>query len=523
MAINQIPGAPLGAQRLTPQVMAENIAPAIAQAMGPQDSVGLQSKREPSKGIGANTRLADLKPEQLKSLGGGASLESIAQAQPGTTVGELAPLLKNPPALESIAGLMQHRNDLKVGDFVSQDDKGRTRIDPSYKDPETMEMLKERNDITPSELSTMRQNFTKTLKNPELGKAAAKKSFDLMKKRPDLKPEDMGKMMDNFRQAAGGDEKGKQGAGDEAGAHAALDMFDSASKLMEKRSDLKPERVGEMAQSIGGMSSPEDKNGPRNVAEGFESASKSLEKNVLRGPEEMSRMASTVNDHFKGGDEKSAGHRMNAFKQSSEMMGDNTQMDHNSINTMLTQATERDPKIKNGEGPDRNKRLAGVMNDVATGVKQGTVPPTDLSAHFRNQDAEKAKFQPEKPKDDKKDKVEEQKDNKQPKTEGEDKKSAGDVGKAKGDSPNPTGDKAEAKSEAKAESKPEEEGPKPSLAPGEAPSVDKEAAAKAGPGEAAGVSTTGAPTSASPKVSQETTWKSPGVGVANPQAAPKRG
>jgi hypothetical protein len=519
MAINGISGSP---QHVPPKVVAENVAPSIAQAVGPQDILGIKTKRKPSSGVSANARLSDLKPDQLSSLGGGSALETIAQSQPGTTVGEVGPLLRNRSALDSIANLMQDRRDLKVGDFVSRDQKGRVRIDPSYKDGKTMEMLKERPDITPSQISSMRQNFTKTLKNPGLGKQATEKSFELLKKRPDLKPEDMGKLMGTLRKAAGGDDKNKAGggAGDQAGAMAALDMFDSASKLMGKRTDLKPERVAEMAQSVGKMGSPKDRNGPQNVAEAFDSASKSLEKNALRKPEEMSKMAGTMNEHFKGGDEKTAGHRMNAFKKSSEMMGDNAQVDADSVGKMLTQANERDPKIKGSEGAKKAKRLGKVMDDVATGVKSGTVSAGDLSSHFRNQDAEKARFQKTDPKKEKaKEKAKKAEEGKGPQ-EGQKADKAGEAkgpqegqkadkaGEAKGPQDGQKADKAGEAKEAgkgpKEASEPEGEkkvlasfqeeemnAPAPGGPAGAAPKVDAETVAQLGPGQAAGTASAG--------------------------------
>lgn len=511
MAISGISGSPH--PNLPNKVVAEALAPAIAQSVGPQDILGISTKRQPSKGISPSARLSDLKPDQLSALGGGSSLESIAQAQPSTTVGEVGPLLRNGAALENIAGLMQNRRDLKVGDFVTRDPKGRVQIDPSYKDDKTLEMLKERPDITPSELTAMRQNFTKTLKNPGLGKQATEKSFDLLKKRPDLKPEDMGKLMGGLRKAAGGDQKSKAGggAGDDAGAMAALDMFDSASKLMGQRTDLKPERVAEMAKSVGDLSSPKDRNGPQNVAEAFDSASKSLEKNVLRKPEEMSKMAQTMNDHFAGGDEKTAGHRMNAFKKSSEMMGENTQVDASSVNKMLTQATQRDPKIKGAEGEKKAKRLGKVMDDVATGVKSGTVSAGDLSSHFRNQDAERARFQKTDPKQEKK-KQEQANDGKDKPKTGEAKtpqegKKPEQSGKPEQGAKHEQGPKAENGGTAQKGDKPSGEaggekkvlasfqeeamGAPPPSAPGAAPKVDATQIGNLGPGQAAGTKSAG--------------------------------
>ena len=269
-----------------------------------------------------------------------------------------------------------------------------------------------------------------------------------------------------------------------------------------------------MAKSIGEMSSDKDRNGPQNVAEAFDSASKSLGKNVLRKPEEMSKMAETMNEHFAGGDEKTAGHRMNAFKKSSEMMGDNSQVDASSVDKMLKQATQRDPKLKNGEGEQKAKRLGKVMDDVATGVKSGTVPAGDLSQHFRNQDAEKARFQVPDPKKEEQKKAKEQGKEETGKSKGPEGKE--DAGKAKGpegpDKSKLAGDPAKpgdagkpAGTEKSGESKGAEQGEKkvlsslqeaemaakPSGEAGASPNVDAKAAAALGPGQAAGTESAG--------------------------------
>lgn len=424
MAINPLSGS--AQPRAQARAVAETVMPNMAQSLLPQDTLGIRSKSKPGNGLSASTRLSDLKPEQKASLGGGSALDSIAEAQPDTTIGEVGPLLRNRGAMESIAGLMQERRDLKVGDFISTDKKGRTQIDPSYKDPKTLEMLKERPDITPSELTAMRQNMTKTMKNPQMGKMASEKAFELLKKRSDLKPGDMSNMMNSFRNSVGGNKQKGQGGDDQSQAIAALDMFDNASKMMGKRTDIGPDQMGELAQSVSNLSSPKDKNGPQSISEGFEAASKSLEKNALSKPSDIAKTAATVGEHFKGGDEKTAGHRMNAFKKSADMMGENSSVDSSSINKMLTQASQRDPKIKDGEGPGRAKRLAKVMDDVSTGVKSGTVNANDLSSHFRNQDAERARFS----KDPDNKEAKEKKEGKKPGTEEQNKK-AGDAEQTK--------------------------------------------------------------------------------------------
>ncbi len=276
--------------------------------------------------------------------------------------------------------------------------------------------------------------------------------------------------------------------------------------------------MGQLADTVGGLASPEDKNGPQSIAEGFDSASKSLEKNLLRSPEDMAKTASTIGEHFRGGDEKTGGHRMEAFKKSSDMMGESQSVDHSSINQMLTQASQRDPKIQNGEGPDRAKRLGKVMEDVSTGVKQGTVSANDLSSHFRNQDAERARFQPQpdkkiEKKQDEQGRTEENKANEQGRT-GESK--PGDQGRStdtKVSASEQSGTEKTAPREALTASQKEEQesAGSPSL-PGQGPATTEgtKEAAKLGPGEAAGTKEAGV---------QPGTNKTPGVPSATPDTS----
>lgn len=386
MAVNGLQSRPQQVLRQLPPQM--RMPAAQGQFPFPADRVQVNSKFGPRSGVNASKALSELKPEELQALGGGAALETIARVQPRLTVGEAQPLLKNKPALDSIANLMESRDDLKVSDFVSRDKKGRIRIDPSTKDPEAMEFLKERPDIRPSQLSAMRANFTKKFKNPSMGKAASKKAIQLMKKRTDMMPDDATQLMDQIAKAAGVGQKGAKGADQGAAPQAALDMFDSASKVLAKRSDLKPDQVGQLATSVGKLGSPKDKQRAERVAEGFDAATKSLEANPMRRPDEMSKMAETIGENFAGGDEKTAGFRMNAFKQSSQMMGENPQMDAKSVGNYLKQAKERDPKIKNAPPAKRAQLLAKSMDNLSAGVKSGKVSANNLSQHFDNKKAD---------------------------------------------------------------------------------------------------------------------------------------
>ena len=381
------PQVAVQAKRHETRAQTDNQAQYVGQNFLPNDSSQVKSRGVPSSRLSASRLLSDLEPEERAGLGGGQALETMAQAQPTLTVGEVMPLLGNPTALNAIADLMRDREDVKVSDFMSVDKQGRVRLDPSYKDPETLEFLKERPDISPSQLTAMKQNFTKKFKNPWLGRIASKKAMELMKKRTDMMPEDATALMTKIARAAGVGKKGAPGSDPAAAPAAALDMFESASKVLQKRDDLKPEQVGELATSVGALGSPKDKQRAGRVAEGFEAATKSLEKNPMRRPDELQEMAQVIGENFKGNDEKTAAFRMNAFKMSADMMGENGAMDAKSVGNFLREARQRDPKIRNAPPAKRAQLLAGAVDNLVSGVKSGKVSANNLNQHFTNKKA----------------------------------------------------------------------------------------------------------------------------------------
>ena len=324
--------------------------------------------------------LTDLSSDELGQLGARSSLENLMNLQGDLTLGEVAPLLRNPIALDAIIDLMEQRPDLKLSHFLSQDINGNVSIDPSYKSGETMEFLKDRPDITPQEVSNMRDAFSRLFRNPMMGKWATVMSFDLMKQRSDLKPQDMTRMMESFGGAAGMGEQGESSNMPGSGsAGAALDMFQSASRLLVKRHDMQPERLENLARSVGALASPEDPSRGQRVAEGFDATIMALESNPLREPEEFSRLADVIGTHFQGKDPNSAAVRMNAFAQSAQMMGENPEINPDSIDSLLTAAKRRDPKN------NQPRALGNALSGVFDGVNRGLLASTNLTSPFSPQ------------------------------------------------------------------------------------------------------------------------------------------
>ncbi len=334
MAIQPVQGG--GGQAVPPQGPVFKAPPARVSVPPnlqglPLDTLGLKTQPPQVPRLSPDRRLSDLKPDELSSLGGGNALESLARTQSNLTLGEAMPLIHNKPALESISGLLERRSDLRVSDFVSRDARGKVSIDPSYKNSSTMEFLQDRQDLMPSEVSAMKANMVKGLKNPRLAGMASDKALNLLKERRDLSPEEAGELLTDLSKAAGVG----QGASAAQAGPAAVSMFDNATQLLTRRTDLHPDRVGDLAKSVGDLGPKGDKERGPMVAEGFKAATQTLENNALRQPEELSRMASTVGDHFKGPDAKSASKRMNAFVENAKKYEENVHLDSRDVDKQL--------------------------------------------------------------------------------------------------------------------------------------------------------------------------------------------
>lgn len=374
MAIQHIQGGgPVQAPRL------QGGAPAAAPQGGPQNPqqlnalltsnqihnglagvAGAPTAAQNNSGIGSNRLLSELKPEELQSLGGGSALESLAHSQPSLTVGEAMPLLRRPEALDSISKLLESRTDLKVSDFVSRTRDGKVSIDPSAFDPRSQELLTNRTDLQPSELSAMRSNFTKMLRNPGLAKQATDTAMDLLTERRDIRPADAVDLMNKMTNAVGG----TKGQGGEQAGPAAVDMFKNGAELLKKRHDIRPDEVGKLAESVGKLGGEKDPGRAGQVATGFAEATKVLSGRPDMKVGEMSQLAETIKTRFPGDDAASSADRMAAFTKGANMMGSNPKLDAKGMDAMLQKAAEGPPPLKGG-------KLLNALNTMESGLNSG--------------------------------------------------------------------------------------------------------------------------------------------------------
>ncbi len=246
---------------------------------------GLTSLKE----LNPKRRLSSLHPTELNSIDGGQSLAALAAKEGNMTVLEARPLLHNRRALESISKLMNRRANIRFSDFVKRTAWGSIMIDPAYKDEDAMNFLAERHDVSPGEVTTLRNNVTRFFRSPRRGKIATRKVFDLLRKRPDIRPHEAVKVMGGIIgvlcqcQAA----KGGKGNGD----HTVLGLFDSVTDLLTKRGNLHPDRVGDLIKTVNNLVPKDAKNRDDKVANGTRAALKVLKDNPERQPGELVQMA----------------------------------------------------------------------------------------------------------------------------------------------------------------------------------------------------------------------------------------
>lgn len=362
-----------------------NIDPALANnqlGAGWQNvATGANDQAPP---VGAGKLLSELTDEELGKLGGDInSLKTLANADPNLTVGEAMPLIRRPDVLDSVADIVGTRSDLKVSDFVTRDKDGKIRIDPSVYDENARGLLKDRNDIKPSELSAMRANFARQLRNPIAAKQASESAMELMRERRDIRPEDASEMMGKMINAVGG----TQGEGNQ-GAFAAVDMFKNAGELLKQRHDLDTGDMGRLAESMGKLGGKKDPNAAMNVATGFGAATQALAGRPDMPVDEMISLADTMKTRFPGDDAASGADRLQAFTQGAQMVAENPGLNAAGVDSMLARAAEGPP-------PKQGAKLLNAFNTMNQKLNAGeaTIPaltdrnvPLDANAPKRDGD-----------------------------------------------------------------------------------------------------------------------------------------
>lgn len=306
----------------------------------------------------ADKAVSDMTDAELHQLFGDQAdrIKQIGQRQPGLTGTQVLPLARDAAELETVQGMLESRPDLNWSDLVKVGADGKTRVDPSVTDGTSRELLLNRQDVKPIELTQMAASFHAELRDPGLAEAARKKALNLLRERPDVKPQELTGLMQTLVRGQNGN------AGQSAAA--ALDMFDSSARLLTARRDLGVQDANKLASGVLGMA------GKKDDKSGFRSSmamSEAVDTLIVRqdmNAEGIVQLTHTMNQKFPGQDEGSAGDRHSAFSKGLSLMRQVPGMDAGTIGTMMQKASDGPP-------PRKGVRLLQAFDTMSHGVLAG--------------------------------------------------------------------------------------------------------------------------------------------------------
>ncbi|MCE7873312.1 hypothetical protein DYH09_23455, partial [bacterium CPR1] len=150
--------------------------------------------------------IGQLTEKQMDEVFGSHSDEArgVASVLPSLTAGDFLTLREDPTALGEIMELMELRPDLSVGDLMYRDSKGNLQINGAVRDANSRDLMINRPDIKPVELTDMRASFAADLKQPALADVAYKSALQLLKTRSDVRPQDLSQLMTRILRGTGG-------------------------------------------------------------------------------------------------------------------------------------------------------------------------------------------------------------------------------------------------------------------------------------------------------------------------------
>ncbi|MEW6280731.1 MAG: hypothetical protein AB1758_19095 [Candidatus Eremiobacterota bacterium] len=323
-----------------------------------------------------NKTIGELTDEELdKAFGQDAQrVKDLAFYQPRLTVSEVIPLRQDPQAMDEIFELLSSRSDLKMDDIVSKDSKGNLVIDPAVRDPASRDLMINRADLKPAELTAMRQSFAADLKQPALAAEAYKVSIDLLKTRTDVRPQDLSQMMTRIMRGVGG-----ASGQDPSNAAAALDMFKTGVKLMKSRPDIMPHDVGRLALAVANLGGKQDGKSGMKVAMAFSQAADFLMTRPGSNVNEVITLAGAIRQRMPGEGGADSDDRMTMFGMGLQLMQDVPALNGAGVAAMMQKAAEGPPPRQGANLLNAFRTMSGnVMNGRASlGMVTDTVQRPD--------------------------------------------------------------------------------------------------------------------------------------------------
>ncbi len=350
--VNSNPIAPIEANQASDALFAG------FQGLLAPGQMGLQQKQGNQNPL-LGKMIGELTDKELDSVFGSRTdqAKTFASAQPNTLTADVVALQQDPQAMDEIMELMELRPDLKMDDLMQKDSKGNLMINGAVRDPNSRDLMVNRPDIKPENLTEMRSSFAADLKQPALTDQVYKDAVNLLKIRNDIVPKDLAMLMTKMI-------KGTGGANDPANAVAAADMFKTGTKLMATRTDIQPQDVAKMSDTVSKLGGKQDQKSGMKVANAFAQAADFLITKPGSQVGDVVQLANTVRQKMPGesGDDTDA--RVNVFGTGLQMMKMVPGLNADGVGTLMDKAAQGPP-------PRQGQDMINAFNTMGTNLVNG--------------------------------------------------------------------------------------------------------------------------------------------------------
>ncbi|MBI3925943.1 MAG: hypothetical protein HY319_10420 [Armatimonadetes bacterium] len=335
------------------------------------DSGVFQAVGSPDPPVTPESSIASLTPEQLKEHFPDMAdrVGQLARTRGELKVRQIRPFDRDPEALAKASEILETRPDLQLNELLAQGKDGSPEILPLLYEDESRKLLRDRHNIKPGQLTTMRGNLNKMLRNPALAKEAFNSGIELLERRTDIHPENLTDMMGNIMTSLG---SGKHGTG---GPAAAASMFKKSTELLKTRGDMKMDDANRLIQSSGQVGGGDKADSANQVSQSFDQAADAMMTRPGTSTEDVTSVAEVTARRFP--DAQRPEDRVSAFGQGLSMTSGQPGMGAKGLDAMLGRGEQqglRGIKLLNGMETQARALQQGKATAQALGDPQQARP-----------------------------------------------------------------------------------------------------------------------------------------------------
>lgn len=309
---------------------------------------------------------ADITDEELKKYFGdqAGDIRELLNKRSDVKLSELLPLRNDASGLSQVVKNLKENESLQVSDMVTKGLDGRVKVDENVNDDETKELMQNRKDIKPKELTELKNTLMKALGNPTLVKKAMTSAAKLLKTRTDIKPEAVGdmftKISDAMNSLTGG--KGDKSA---SGAGAKLEMLETSVELLCTRRDLNTDQVVKLAQStVKTMGDKDDGNSATRVSNSFKDAAGLMMARQDINVDQVVGFQNNLKQMVPGKDPAALDNRASMFSSACNLLKQRPDMNFDQVTELLKRQTQ-------GTNPKQGNNLLQGFNNAISGLQKG--------------------------------------------------------------------------------------------------------------------------------------------------------